>query len=178
MGSPPRGRGKEDDFMSALIFLRITPAWAGKSHRWPHNSPQAEDHPRVGGEKDFCVSHVSSFRGSPPRGRGKAFFNDRVNDHDGITPAWAGKRHQIALVECGQQDHPRVGGEKALRLMYRRMWRGSPPRGRGKGEPGALPRPPSRITPAWAGKSVFVVDYFVSHGDHPRVGGEKTKKIP
>ena len=34
------------------------------------------------------------------------------------------------------------------------------------------------ITPAWAGKSIFDCIKFKSHWDHPRVGGEKTKKIP
>ena len=34
------------------------------------------------------------------------------------------------------------------------------------------------ITPAWAGKSHSHVPYLVSCEDHPRVGGEKTKKIP
>ena len=37
--------------MSALIFLRITPAWAGKSIIFVISYPIFEDHPRVGGEK-------------------------------------------------------------------------------------------------------------------------------
>ena len=35
-----------------------------------------------------------------------------------------------------------------------------------------------RITPAWAGKSVFALLSAGLYEDHPRVGGEKTKKIP
>ena len=76
------------------------------------------------------------------------------------------------------EDHPRVGGEKHLPGWEPLSTVGSPPRGRGKvfkhrdalGEIG--------ITPAWAGKSfrLFFGDTFF--GDHPRVGGEKTKKIP
>ena len=34
------------------------------------------------------------------------------------------------------------------------------------------------ITPAWAGKSVHVDVRAAKSRDHPRVGGEKTKKIP
>ena len=34
------------------------------------------------------------------------------------------------------------------------------------------------ITPAWAGKRPLIVFVEVIHEDHPRVGGEKTKKIP
>ena len=53
LGSPPRGRGKDVDWLGFNQFFRITPAWAGKSHlgvfcREPHR-----DHPRVGGEKIF-----------------------------------------------------------------------------------------------------------------------------
>ena len=36
----------------------------------------------------------------------------------------------------------------------------------------------ARITPAWAGKSVHVRNHNYHKEDHPRVGGEKTKKIP
>ena len=33
-----------------------------------------------------------------------------------ITPAWAGKRDVIDLVELFQKDHPRVGGEKTKKI--------------------------------------------------------------
>ena len=36
----------------------------------------------------------------------------------------------------------------------------------------------TRITPAWAGKSMFCRLDSWPERDHPRVGGEKTKKIP
>ena len=35
-----------------------------------------------------------------------------------------------------------------------------------------------RITPAYAGKSAEGVDLIPANMDHPRVCGEKTKKIP
>ena len=35
-----------------------------------------------------------------------------------------------------------------------------------------------RITPAWAGKRSTAQILRHLYGDHPRVGGEKTKKIP
>ena len=71
LGSPPRGRGKDVDWLGFNQFFRITPAWAGKSHlgvfcREPHR-----DHPRVGGEKRDTESREDSILGSPPRGRGK-----------------------------------------------------------------------------------------------------------
>ena len=32
---------------------------------------------------------------------------------------------------------------------------------------------PTRITPAWAGKSFFHLLYYTTPRDHPRMGGEK-----
>ena len=76
------------------------------------------------------------------------------------------------------KDHPRVGGEKHNHSYQQGLERGSPPRGRGK-VPGCLHFGlENRITPAWAGKRPrYAVERHTSR-DHPRVGGEKTKKIP
>ena len=54
-GSPPRGRGKGKVDLLAGFAGGITPAWAGKSAfaEWEVN--EDTDHPRVGGEKLFCL---------------------------------------------------------------------------------------------------------------------------
>ena len=36
----------------------------------------------------------------------------------------------------------------------------------------------NRITPAYAGKSIQTILLRLQHQDHPRLCGEKTKKIP
>ena len=51
LGSPLRGRGKEDRNNGTAWLYRITPAWAGKSREIPLHLRAAKDHPRVGGEK-------------------------------------------------------------------------------------------------------------------------------
>ena len=50
-GSPPRGRGKGIHTTAKEWRQRITPAWAGKRAKETKNWKEAEDHPRVGGEK-------------------------------------------------------------------------------------------------------------------------------
>ena len=66
-----------------------------------------------------------------------------------------------------------MGGEKFGKLVKPFLRRGSPPHGRGKAISNVLHDLRSRITPAWAGKSVYIeVDGRVC-GDHPRMGGEK-----
>ena len=73
-------------------------------------------------------------------------------------------------------DHPRLRGEKAAVPLACRSMLGSPPLTRGKAsqitESGTI----GRITPAYAGKSGFVINDFNSAWDHPRLRGEKPKR--
>ena len=178
VGSPPRGRGKAGSARCASGGDRITPAWAGKSTGGTDAGKQTQDHPRVGGEKTTLGCERQARTGSPPRGRGKARTLSRSAARPGITPAWAGKRVSSALLRFFAWDHPRVGGEKFRKHIDMLQAMGSPPRGRGKASGEGLPPLTSRITPAWAGKSRCHFVQLRPHRDHPRVGGEKTKKIP
>ena len=69
--------------------------------------------------------------------------------------------------------NPRVGGEKLARLYSSVPVPGSPPRGRGKGHSQLLVVGIVRITPAWAGKSSYLLPLSGMPWDHPRMGGEK-----
>ena len=178
IGSPPRGRGK-----GVLIFPRraavgITPAWAGKRRRAGGGTPARQDHPRVGGEKKMYRTAGACFSGSPPRGRGKVAVDHFLHSAAGITPAWAGKRAFFHDSGRMPRDHPRVGGEKIGLCCCHHGVIGSPPRGRGKGGRYHVNINQIGITPAWAGKRFFCQFFGCECWDHPRVGGEKTKKIP
>ena len=151
----------------------ITPAWAGKSP-FPSGSPRMlRDHPRMGGEKQDGHSQAPWNWGSPPRGRGKGQFYDESRVYRRITPAWAGKRTVFVSQLSAVRDHPRVGGEKIWAARLAVASRGSPPHRRGKGTVQRRWLLPSRITPAWAGKSCFCSRRCSNSTDHPRVGGEK-----
>ena len=91
-GSPPHGRGKVGKGKCGVKLAGITPAWAGKSA--PQSGPgrYAQDHPRMGGEKLRAGITARPKGGSPPHGRGKADLRQSRGSHEGITPAWAGKR--------------------------------------------------------------------------------------
>ena len=91
----------------------------------------------------------------------------------GITPAWAGKSDNSENQSSKKQDHPRVGGEKALSSTALGLAIGSPPRGRGKGVLIFPRRAAVGITPAWAGKRRRAGGGTPARQDHPRVGGEK-----
>ena len=131
-GSPPRGRGKAAYGDSHVRGMGITPAWAGKRQRRNREVGALEDHPRVGGEKTMPASPRTPPTGSPPRGRGKGDAIAHIQEKDGITPAWAGKRYTLCRKLTLNGDHPRVGGEKWIKKNRKSNtnW----------------------ITPAWAGK--------------------------
>ena len=103
-GSPPRMRGKASELPVYGTTEGITPAYAGKSEAKEFACKDGRDHPRVCGEKGHLVSDGKIHVGSPPRMRGKEFRVKRCFSHDGITPAYAGKRlkrsHRIGHFSC------------------------------------------------------------------------------
>ena len=53
LGSPPRMRGKVLEITAYSLRKGITPAYAGKRRKTGHQNHDAEDHPRVCGEKSL-----------------------------------------------------------------------------------------------------------------------------
>ena len=115
-GSPPRWRGKADHSPHGDPRSGITPALAGKRIVFSAGYASFEDHPRVGGEKLYCIAALFSIWGSPPRWRGKALLAKRRYGVIGITPALAGKRAPATRKAPLTGDHPRVGGEKTKKI--------------------------------------------------------------
>ena len=96
----------------------------------------------------------------------------------GITPAYAGKSVHVLGNRAWFWDHPRVCGEKLVVPLVLPLLTGSPPRMRGKVDVYGVMFFPPWITPAYAGKRALGPNGRAAVGDHPRVCGEKTKKIP
>ena len=121
-------------------------------HEWGHYL-LGEDHPRLCGEKLWTATKSRSARGSPPPMRGKVFVGCQVFFLSGITPAYAGKSVLDDFSHEHLQDHPRLCGEKFIKLPHNTFIVG--------------------ITPAYAGKSPACD--FCGRGtwDHPRLCGEK-----
>ena len=178
VGSPPRMRGKDRCGAVQSRLQGITPAYAGKSECSRCCCVVAWDHPRVCGEKSRYRGFTPVPRGSPPRMRGKVDSIETGDLVHGITPAYAGKSAALFSLVLWVTDHPRVCGEKLATGSRTRKAAGSPPRMRGK--VAACCRWPAwpGITPAYAGKSAFAQCADGGAPDHPRVCGEKTKKIP
>ena len=177
-GSPPRVRGKVLHQRPELCSHGITPACAGKRHPCKVYRVAVQDHPRVCGEKIITRARLTMWAGSPPRVRGKARRTPTQPRKPRITPACAGKSVGGALGSIVQGDHPRVCGEKQQRNLSCLVCKGSPPRVRGKDEGRCYMPLEEGITPACAGKSCAIRQKISVFWDHPRVCGEKTKKIP
>ena len=177
VGSPPRMRGKARTLRTGRRSRGITPAYAGKSTGGTHAHKCARDHPRVCGEKRTRGNADGGETGSPPRMRGKEACKKACEVSWGITPAYAGKRAAAAPEAAGNQDHPRVCGEKAAIAGLLPSLLGSPPRMRGKVNHFAQNCAKIGITPAYAGKSSIIPHPQGVFKDHPRVCGEK-RAIP
>ena len=171
-----RGKGLMDAELSNAVG--ITPAYAGKSFGSFCFLSFRQDHPRVCGEKQAAVALPQPVLGSPPRMRGKACLTLIIRLLLGITPAHAGKSLPAVLKCPPTRDHPRVCGEKTEYRALVTAHQGSPPRMRGKEFIGQVCIAPKGITPACAGKSLRPDNNPSTSWDHPRVCGEKTKKIP
>ena len=128
--------------------------------------------------------------------RGKVQYGRTARRPVRITPAYAGKRKILGGENGGNQDHPRLCGEKTENRQTPAAQTGSPPPMRGKAatrqqrKVKKIGSPPPmrgkangnkfidgkyRITPAYAGKSALLRQCQGSSRDHPRLCGEKRK---
>ena len=172
-GSPPRVRGKVITYQLTPERSGITPACAGKRNSQHTTFTSERDHPRVCGEKGGPHRAGHPPRGSPPRVRGKAEWENLIGSDVRITPACAGKREQRGSNSQWLKDHPRVCGEKVLLRLKHSRKLGSPPRVRGKVDRTTRHLSAGGITPACAGKSSCRPCLPEQQRDHPRVCGEK-----
>ena len=85
-------RGKAQTFVAEESAVGITPAYAGKSKMSQEGTADAEDHPRICGEKVRWTVDDAVIIGSPPHMRGKESYKDECDVMSRITPAYAGKR--------------------------------------------------------------------------------------
>ena len=173
LGSSPHRRGKAHLWIIHQIFIRITPAWAGKRSVELFLSVLSLDHPRVGGEKSRNDGVYYQSTGSPPHRRGKGGTDHSGDLRHGITPAQAGKSSAKFPHRTSARDHPRTGGEKHNVFTLGSLVQGSPPRRRGKATLDGHVAQGHGITPAWAGKRSGGLSRRIRPENHPRVGGEK-----
>ena len=109
--------------------------------------------------------------------RGKEWLPASPRRSGRITPACAGKSDDRAGDPQQNRDHPRVCGEKLMKLGHWPSPPGSPPRVRGKGCTSLRGFDAGGITPACAGKRLDCPYCNAEMRDHPRVCGEKKDAV-
>ena len=176
-GSPPQVRGKPVKTITFTRHFRITPAGAGKTENQSWLFRDIRDHPRRCGENYMSDSSTGEGIGSPPQVRGKRSCGRLTQHLTRITPAGAGKTQPHVRGFRRGQDHPRRCGENRYSCSRRRYRRGSPPQVRGKRPSCTTFAPLVRITPAGAGKTVFMCPENNSTKDHPRRCGENVDAL-
>ena len=171
-------RGKGARYAIGLEYFGITPAYAGKSICTKIWKERRWDHPRICGEKLYAMKPARAGKGSPPHMRGKDVPCINHETGEGITPAYAGKSSFVTSGLTKSGDHPRICGEKTGGRLSAIRDKGSPPHMRGKDLSQPIQRGDQGITPAYAGKRSIGTSSGAAAPDHPRICGEKTKKIP
>ena len=165
-------RGKLYMSRSRRFSRGITPADAGKTIDKDGVIVIGQDHPRGCGENTASSLTAQNRIGSPPRMRGKQSHGQERFEPVRITPADAGKTVPVFGHRAHNRDHPRGCGENTVQSPTLRPRGGSPPRMRGKLIYSSLPLSVSGITPADAGKTIWVIIPVNLHRDHPRGCGE------
>ena len=90
----------------------------------------------------------------------------------GITPAPAGKTYFAYRLQKQDEDHPRTCGENFYRKTSPTLHLGSPPHLRGKLLENLTREKYIGITPAPAGKTLYIWSELLQSEDHPRTCGE------
>ena len=113
-------------------------------------------------------------QGSPPHLRGKLCILAFRHFKARITPAPAGKTWNSCRFVLAGWDHPRTCGENFPQGRFQVRHLGSPPHLRGKPFKKEIYDAATRITPAPAGKTIFILISPLFSRDHPRTCGENT----
>ncbi len=128
-GPPPRRRGAPDRRLRGRFTDRTTPASAGSTRKAIPSRCRRTDHPRVGGEHLLDLAARQEQDGPPPRRRGARAVRPVEQGDARTTPASAGSTRSSCCTITPTPDHPRVGGEHLLALLFVAYLLGPPPRG-------------------------------------------------
>ena len=151
-GSPPLMRGPRDRAVVDGHGPGITPAYAGTT--------------------SGVTGYLGSDIGSPPLMRGPLIiFINRVHNHR-ITPAYAGTTLLPRSSLPSGPDHPRLCGDHQACAARPQRIAGSPPLMRGPPKEEKVFGSNLRITPAYAGTTLFRERGVSPVRDHPRLCGD------
>ncbi len=192
-GLPPRVRGRPGVSLIAKDPTRTTPAGAGTTITPASRKAVKKDYPRGCGDDASSASSAATWKGLPPRVRGRQDRKEHQNRPPGTTPAGAGTTLRPSPRSPANADYPRGCGDDPVPPPPAGRPRGLPPRVRGRrlrearvrGDEGTTPprvrgRPrarsrsgrTSRTTPAGAGTTCTGQRRHTALADYPRGCGD------
>ena len=113
------------------------------------------DHPRLRGNHYDLALLPTLLQGSPPLTREPLAYHTKTVPSCGITPAYAGTTSGAAGITSREKDHPRLRGNHLDEKVADISALGSPPLTREPRSILPLGSPHGRITPAYAGTTIF-----------------------
>ena len=174
LGSPPHTRERRLSFIFFFLLFGITPAYAGKTYQFTPayagktnyaqlNNTQYRDHPRIRGKDRYSRRCRGAWKGSPPHTRERRVGFEAGALSLGITPAYAGKTNVIPAMCFLFRDHPRIRGKDTSFVINVSPLSGSPPHTRERLFVGSCQLFVLRITPAYAGKTTYLLDNMLPY---------------
>ena len=171
-GSPPLVRERLVEPKGDGMYVRITPARAGKTERNMFDFDLQRDHPRSCGKDLPDDARISTIGGSPPLVRERPDLPGKLPFSLRITPARAGKTNDSMPPVPKSEDHPRSCGKDSSSRKATECMSGSPPLVRERPQAKAAEQNARRITPARAGKTSPPFHCPIRCRDHPRSCGK------
>ena len=171
-GSSPRRRGPQVSDRGTHLPARLIPAQAGTTTDELRRPQRLQAHPRAGGDHSMGWVVRKTRLGSSPRRRGPQRHPQPGTFRARLIPAQAGTTTSLGLRRRAQRAHPRAGGDHATDGLNSGSSDGSSPRRRGPPQRWPGRKRPPRLIPAQAGTTCWRVFLALTHGAHPRAGGD------
>ncbi len=152
-GSSPRTRGTQFFAQFPDLIFRFIPAYAGNAAKQTQQGEVVSVHPRVRGERMYarCFSFTSG--GSSPRTRGTLKNSPLLRYFFRFIPAYAGNAKSCCSAFSRGSVHPRVRGERMVKISPKAGVTGSSPRTRGTLSVSRYTNVATRFIPAYAGNA-------------------------
>ena len=173
-GSSPHTRGTPRLRGLMLDYVRFIPAYAGNASWVQSLNPQASVHPRIRGERPRLQSTGPLVSGSSPHTRGTLRYRSCCSTTGRFIPAYAGNAFRRVPAVGRDTVHPRIRGERCIKISPRVISDGSSPHTRGTLSTRHRLPDARRFIPAYAGNARPDRMAMLTMTVHPRIRGERT----
>ena len=152
-GSSPHTRGTRPNLSASELGNRFIPAYAGNAMVTTVSAGLNAVHPRIRGERNIAKQIDTDPGGSSPHTRGTRSRRAAPLWRNRFIPAYAGNAARSRRPSTCPPVHPRIRGERSIRIFARAVTNGSSPHTRGTLARGVARNCDQRFIPAYAGNA-------------------------